>query len=122
MVTSWGRINAMTRGRKQGRRLRWVPALGRTLPADAKQCDGHTLYNHKFAGQGGSREAALELYRRWIWADEQYDFRALCRAELTSKRLACHCQINDPLCHITVLLQVIDTPEPPPENAGRRRR
>jgi hypothetical protein len=90
--------------------MRWVPALGRTLPAGARRCDGNTIYAHRYSGKGGSREAALQLYRQWLHAPEQRDFRNLIRSELSGKTLTCSCSPTDKLCHVTVLLEICGTP------------
>jgi hypothetical protein len=105
------------------RRRRWVPALGRRLPPNCRRCDSNTIYCHRFAGQGGSREAALQLFRLWLAEPGQREFRNLISSELSGKVLTCSCAPSDRLCHCVALLEICDKPlEPPPENAGRRRR
>jgi hypothetical protein len=112
-----------TSARKSRRRMKWTPAPGRTLPAGARRVDGNTIYHHKFAGQGGSRAKALEMFRRWLAAPAQREFRNLIRSELSGKVLSCSCPATDPLCHVVALLEVVDSPhEPPPAKTGRRRR
>lgn len=61
-------------------------------------------------GSDGERGQCVELYREWIWREEQRTLRERMRRELAGHDLVCAC--DQPPCHAYVIIEVIESPEP----------
>lgn len=77
------------------------------IPIDAVYVGRPTQWGNPFWVAEYGQGTAVNMFKDWFHADEQWALRQAARNELTGKDLVCWCDLDQP-CHADVLLAYVN--------------